>query len=409
MYYYKLQDKFIFSFDKYNLPSISEEQCFKQDIIYFFGRMPLAKSRRSFVVTSPSELFLKEEDIEILNQNMDFYELPIRLIDKITQRKLIYINTNYSDWQDFYSFKANFNKINIIGLGDVGGILLTGLRLMGKNIIESIGIYDKNIEKMKRWFYEANQILESFSKDKYPKVSILNEEDIFDCDILIFCVSSNVPGLNEKGDVRMLQFEGNSKIITQVAKNARKNGFKGIFAVVSDPVDLLCKVAFVESNKNENGTFDYKGLKPEQIIGFGLGVMNARASFYSKLINGAENYDTEGRVFGPHGRDIVVANSIVNYDDEVSIELTERVKNANIDVRMTGFKPFIAPALSSGALSIISLIKGDWFYGSTFIGGTYFGCKMRINKSFIEIERNPLNERLLNRIKESYRKLGEII
>lgn len=409
MYYYKFKDKYLLSLEEYNLPVATEEECFKYDILYFLGKMPLGKSRRSFVVTSPSELFQEEENIEILAQPKGLYDLPQKLKDRISQRKLVFINTNYNDWQEVSSLNTNFKRINIIGLGDVGGILLTGLRLMGKNIIESIGIYDKSSDKMKRWFYEANQVLESFSMDQYPKVIIINEEDIFDCDILIFCVSSNVPGLDEKGDVRMLQFEGNSKIIKEVAKNARKKNFKGIFAVVSDPVDLLCKVAFLESNKDEKGTFDYKGLNPEKIIGFGLGVMNARASFYSKFIKGAENYDKEGRVFGPHGKDIVVANSILNYDDSASAELTERVKNANIDVRMTGFKPFIAPALSSGALSIISLIKGDWFYGSTFIGGTYFGCKMRTNNGFIEIERNPLNEKLLMRIKESYRKLGEII
>ncbi|MCX7903519.1 MAG: lactate dehydrogenase [Caloramator sp.] len=409
MYYYKFKDKFLLSLEEYNLPVASEDECVKNDILYFLRKMPLGKSRRSFVVTSPSELFLEDEDIEILNQPQNSYVLPQKLEDKINLRQLVFVNTNYNNWQEILTFNQNYKKINIIGLGDVGGTLLTGLRLLGKNIIESIGIYDKNIDKINRWFYEANQILEPFSTDKYPEIIKINEEDIFDCDILIFCVSSNVPGLDEKGDVRMLQFEGNSKIIKEVAKNARKKNFKGIFAVVSDPVDLLCKVAFLESNKDENGNLDYKGLNPEQIIGFGLGVMNARASFYSNFIKGAETYVKEGRVFGPHGKDIVVANSILNYDDEISIELTERVKNANIDVRMTGFKPFIAPALSSGTLSIISLIKGDWFYGSTFIGGTYFGCKMRTNNGFIEIERNPLNERLLMRIKESYRKLGEII
>ena len=32
---------------------------------------------------------------------------------------------------------------------------------------------------------------------------------------------------------------------------ARDNSFKGIFGVISDPVDLLCKVAFLESNKDK--------------------------------------------------------------------------------------------------------------------------------------------------------------
>jgi malate/lactate dehydrogenase len=33
---------------------------------------------------------------------------------------------------------------------------------------------------------------------------------------------------------------GNARIINLYAQIAREKGFKGIFAVVSDPVDLLC-------------------------------------------------------------------------------------------------------------------------------------------------------------------------
>ncbi|SEG04906.1 Malate/lactate dehydrogenase [Caloramator fervidus] len=409
MKYYKFEDKAIISFENINFNTSNQIECLEKDKIYFVGKMPKGKSRRSFVVTLPDEIFMQEEDIEILNIKNTEISLPPALLYKIAQRKMIYVNSNYPNWQDIFNYKPKYKHINIIGLGDVGGTLLTGLRLLGKNIIQSIGIYDKDENKMNRWFYEANQIFQPFSKDEYPEIKKISEEDIFNCDILAFCVSVYVPGLNEKGDVRMLQFESNSKIVSEIAKKARKNNFKGILAIISDPVDLLCKVAFLESNKDENGKLDYKGLYPEQIIGFGLGVMNARANFYSKTIEGAEVYKDEGRVFGPHGKDIVVANSIKNYNDEISKKLTEKVKNANIDIRNTGFKPFIAPALSSGALSILSMIKGEWFYGSTFIGGVYFGCKMKIIDGFIEVERNFLDIKLLERLKESYKKLGEII
>ena len=51
--------------------------------------------------------------------------------------------------------------------------------------------------------------------------------------------------------------------------------------MVSDPVDPLCKAAFLASSKNEQGELDYMGLAPEQVKGYGLGVMNARALFYA--------------------------------------------------------------------------------------------------------------------------------
>ena len=80
-------------------------------------------------------------------------------------------------------------------------------------------------------------------------------------------------------DVRMAQFKSNSEIIGEYSKLARERNFQGIFAVVSDPVDLLCKVAFLESNKDNEGNMDFKGLSSDQIIGYGLGVMNGRACF----------------------------------------------------------------------------------------------------------------------------------
>ena len=59
---------------------------------------------------------------------------------------------------------------------------------------------------------------------------------------------------------------------------ARAADFQGLWCAVSDPVDPLAKTAYLESNRDENGVWDGKGLRPEQIQGFGLGVMNARAA-----------------------------------------------------------------------------------------------------------------------------------
>lgn len=56
---------------------------------------------------------------------------------------------------------------------------------------------------------------------------------------------------------------------------------------------------------------------------------------------------TEGRSFGPHGQDLVIADSIENYNDELSKELTQLTVTANLHMRAIGFKPFIAPAYSS--------------------------------------------------------------
>ena len=83
-------------------------------------------------------------------------------------------------------------------------------------------------------------------------------------------------------------------------------------------IDLL------ETNDNLAAAFlDASGLEPWQIQGYGLGVMNKRAEYHAaKLaasgITEAALYESEGRAFGPHGRDLVIANSIEHYDEGCS-------------------------------------------------------------------------------------------
>jgi len=215
--------------------------------------------------------------------------------------------------------------------------------------------------------------------------------------MFIFCASKGVPPVGSQvADVRMAQFEGNAELIKEYALMAADCRFKGIFAVVSDPVDQLCQTVLKESR----GV-----LAPEQIKGYGLGVMNARALYYSKKFNKFSMYLKEGRAFGPHGKDLIIANSIRDYDDELSRELTKYAVEANLEVRKTGFKPYIAPALSSGAISIIYTLEGKYHYSSNYLAGVYMGAKNRNLPSGLDIEKIRMPDKLFERIKETYERL----
>lgn len=413
MYFYRLNDKTLFSMYEYeNLDKITEQEACKDNkIIYALKNLDPKISRRSFAVNHPSLLFIENEGLNLLNLNSSSsYKLPKWLLTKINNGEVTAINTNYKDWQKALNTSLPSKwRINIAGLGDVGGTLLMGLRLLGADCIEEIGIYDRDFNKLKRWEFEANQI-SSIEEKNRPNIKILKEEEVFDCDLFAFCIATRVPAVGEeKKDVRMVQFEGNSKIVNIYANMAKKSGFKGIFAVVSDPVDLLCKSAYIASNTDSDGNFDFNGLHPEQIRGYGLGVMNARALYYANMSEAAKHFSTEGRVFGPHGAGLIVADSIQNYNQELSKDLTEKTKNANLELRKTGFKPYIAPALSSGALSILSTIKGEWHYSATFMGGVYMGSKNRFTKQGTEIEMLDLPDSLYSRLQNTYNELSEIL
>jgi hypothetical protein len=296
-------------------------------------------------------------------------------------------------------------RVNILGLGDVGGTLLTGLVLLGEDAVSSIGICSSG-NSAQRYEYEMNQTAYPWDYDRLPEVEIVGREELFDCDVFVFCASKSVPAIGaDITDVRMVQFEANRDIIREYAVMARNKEFRGLFAVVSDPVDPLCRVAWLESNRGESGLIDNNGLKPAQIQGYGLGVMSSRAAYYAKKDPRFRSFLTEGRSFGPHGKDLVIANSIEHYDDELSKELTKLAVEANLRTREIGYKPYIAPALSSGAISLLLTMSGEWHYSSTCMGGIFLGARNRMTEGGVELESLPLPEALFRRIEHAYHEL----
>lgn len=413
MYFYRFNNKLLFSLHTYdNLPTISQEEVIRsEETIYLLKKLNPKESRRSFAVTHPSLVFNEREGLNLLQlDSSELPKLPQWLLDKIEEKKVTAINTAYSNWEDALHYSPPVKwRINVAGLGDVGSTLLIGLRLLGQDCIKEIGIYDRDLSKLKRWEFEINQI-NGLTPSDLPPVRILQENEVFDCDLFAFCIAARVPAIGEeKVDVRMVQLEENAKIINLYGKMARAANFSGIFAVVSDPVDLLCKAAYLASNQDADGNMDDRGLAPEQIRGYGLGVMNARALYYANQLDETKHYAIEGRAFGPHGEDLVIADSIENYNAALSQSLTEKTRTANLELREIGFKPYIAPALSSGALSIIATIRGEWHYSATFMGGVYMGAKNRLLPSGTELEILSLPKALYQRLEVTYNRLGSLL
>ena len=309
------------------------------------------------------------------------------------------------------------NRVNILALGDVGTTMLIGLRLLGRDVISEIGICDIRREYVERLEMEINQIGYPFGTQELPPVHIAEEKDLFDGDVLIFCASRGVPPVKVGEpviDVRMAQLEANREIIRHYAALAREAEYQGMVCVVSDPVDNLA-AAFLDAAE----------LQPWQVQGYGLGVMNMRALYYAGKCGEAARvagdltrealfrmYETEGRAFGPHGQDLVIAKSIERYDEAVSAELTELTVNANIRVRDLGFKPYIAPALSSAAISILLTLRGEWHYGSVYLGnsgnGAFLGVRNRLTEAGWEFEDPELPDELYARIRRAYERLAAI-
>lgn len=379
------------------------------EVLWVFHRPPLS-GRDTFPVTDPAQL-TEREGVASLCAAPGPEGLPRELTNAIRAGRVRAVNLAHPRFEELTAPLPRPEKVrvNLLALGDVGSTLLMGLRLMGGDVISSIGICDLREGVAQRWEFELNQIQLPGPYDALPPVEIVSPEQLFDGDVFLFCASRFVPDTAVKtGDVRMAQYRLNRELAALYAQKARQARYRGLFCVVSDPVDPLCRAVLTESNRAPSGEMDYQGLFSHQVRGFGLGVMNARAAYYARKDPRFASFLTEGRSFGPHGEDLVIANSIRNYDDALSRRLTEQAVRANLRMRELGFKPYIAPALSSGALSLLLCLRGQWHCSSTYLDGVFMGARNRVLPTGTELERLPLPQALRDRLQTTMDRLRAI-
>ena len=347
MYYYNINGATLVSLTPLEGfgPQVEPAQCWR-----LFAAVPgdPVLGRGSFKVTHPGQLTGAGHGLEALDASrLPQVQADERIARAIEDGRVTAVNISRPGWEKLirWSPSAGKKRVNILAIGDVGSTLLTGLKLLGGDVISSIGICDLSDQITARWEFEMGQISLPWQYDIFPEVEVVAPENLFDCDMFVFVASRGIPPVGSQvKDVRMYQFENNAKIVAHYARMAREKGFQGLWCAVSDPVDPLAKTAYLESNKDEKGVFDGRGLRPEQIQGFGLGVMNARAAYFAKRDVRLASFLTEGRSFGPHGTGLFIANSIEHYDEALSQELTQLTVTANLKMREIGFKPYVVPS-----------------------------------------------------------------
>jgi len=369
-------------------------------LVFLVRRDPL-KSRGCFAVGNTAQIMEPENACALLPN-----EAPAALPGVETfvrENGATVLNTAFARAFDHLARpqKKSGLTATLVGLGDVGGTLLIALKLLGREL-SRIAIYDPNEALCRRYEMELNQVLPPDGAP-LPEIAICSQERLFDCDLFLFTASRGVPPVgSDVQDVRMAQFVRNREMLAGYARRAREAAFGGLFCQISDPVDQLCRAVFLESNRDASGAFDAAGLLPEQVRGFGLGVMAARAAYNAK--NDGIDFSS-GRVYGPHGADLIVANHPQNYNEALSARLTQETVTANLRVRELGFKPYIAPALSSAAVSLLRLVRGEVCCSAIPMGGAYFGCRSRTTSAGILTQREALHSALFRKIEEVQQRL----
>ena len=410
MYYYSVENKLAASFLP-GLPFPAAEAGIPE---LFLVKRELPIARCAWRVTDARQLTAADETVAWFDPSRmgEKPELPESVTAAIESGSLTAIDIGNPKWREaltYFTPKSDKKRVNLLAVGDVGSTLLTALKLLGGDVIGSIGICDLSDKTIARWTTEMGQIGWPWNYDALPEVEAVDMDHLFECDVFIFAATKAIPAVGSAiKDVRMAQLEANAGIVSHYARMARSANYQGLFMVLSDPVDQLCQSAYNASNRNENGEWDGKGLLPEQVQGYGLGVMTSRAAYFAKKDERLKSYLTEGRSFGPHGKGLIIANSIEHYDNELSDLLTEQTVTANLKMREIGFKPYVAPAVSSGAMQLILTLRGEWHCGSVCLGGIWFGVRNRYTPYGLEAETLSLPDGLYAKLQETEQILRDI-
>ena len=176
------------------------------EVLWVFHRPPLA-GRDTFPVTDPAQL-TEEEGVASLCTAPCPEDVPPALLSAIRAGRVRAVNGSHPRLEELLAPVSRPEKVrvNLLALGDVGSTLLLGLRLMGGDVISSIGICDLREGVARRWEFELNQIQLPGPYDALPPVEIVPPERLFDGDVFLFCASRFVPDTAVKtGDVRIRQ------------------------------------------------------------------------------------------------------------------------------------------------------------------------------------------------------------
>ncbi|MCR5482451.1 MAG: hypothetical protein K6F52_06615 [Clostridia bacterium] len=289
-------------------------------------------------------------------------------------------------------------RVNIINLGQLGGAVLFSLKLLGGEVIESIGIFDNDSRRARRYELEMNQSAFEENTGEVQQTEAVDENRIFDCDMILFCakLAEDMDDIRKYED-RQTMFEYNREEIVRFAGAANDWGFEGTFGIVAESSDMLCAACMGA------------GISPERIRGFDLGVMASRAEYIIKTEEGLfEKIDpAKMRVFGYLGKDFIFANSLGEFDEELSKEMTRMLQKSAMKIKMTGAAPYICTAVASGTHSVIAFLKEEWHYSTVYLGkpgekGGFFGIFNRPYESENLIEKEAVPDVLFHMLSAAF-------
>ena len=233
-------------------------------------------------------------------------------------------------------------KIGIVGLGKVG--MEYAYALINSDIkFDELILISKNRKNLECKALDLKHALLSLDKNVRIKVGEYNE--LIDTDIV--CITAGVPQniVKESRDDDLVEC---NKIFEDIIPNICNSGFKEIYIIASNPLDVMCRICL-----------KYAKCNPTKIIGTGtLLDTNRLLSILGEKYN-KNMFDIHGYVLGEHG-----STSFVNWTS-LNINVPNNDRNEiNNKVRRSGLEivdklGFTAYGVSAAILKITKCIEED--------------------------------------------------
>ena len=175
------------------------------------------------------------------------------------------------------------SKVVIVGAGNVGAT--TAYSIINQGLCEEIVLIDVNKDKA---YAEALDMQHSlYFMNRNIQVKAGDYADCKDADIVVITASAPMP---KDSHNRLEMLAPSIKIMTSIVNSVMESEFKGIFLVVSNPVDIMTYLVWKLS-----------GLPASRVIGSGTALDTARLCCSLANLYDLDCKSVEAFILGEHG------------------------------------------------------------------------------------------------------------
>ena len=175
------------------------------------------------------------------------------------------------------------NKVVLIGCGNVGMSYVYALLNQRTNVNELV-LIDINKERIEGEAMDLNHCL-AFAPSKID-IKAGDYADCKDATLVVIAAGAN----QAPGETRMNLINKNSKIFKSIVTSVVENGFKGIFLVATNPLDVMTYL-----------TWKYSGFDSSRVMGTGTSLDTARLRYLVGDKLGLNPKNVHAYVIGEHG------------------------------------------------------------------------------------------------------------